>query len=63
MLLNSIDLDQARERHERLAADAARSRELDRPAVSLRRTIGHGFIQLGRRIAAEPRLELYRSSR
>jgi hypothetical protein len=63
MLPNAIDFDQAHERHKRYAAEAADAPPATRAAGALRRAIGHRFIALGRRIAAEPRLELARSSR
>jgi hypothetical protein len=62
MFLDPIDLDQAHERHERFVSEALRSRTSGRP-TTVRRTIGQGFIALGRRIAADPRLELARSPR
>jgi hypothetical protein len=63
VLPNAIDLDQAHDRHERYAADAARARAMVRPSGAIRRAIGYRFIVLGRRIAAHPKLELARSSR
>jgi hypothetical protein len=59
MLPTQIDLDQAHDRYELHATEALReqlasTRELPTRAVSIRRAIGHRFIALGRRIAAEP---------
>ncbi len=55
MLPTPIELDQAHERHEAFAAEALR-RTIGRPRLTtLRRAVGHRFIDLGRRIAAEPR--------
>ncbi|HSL76789.1 MAG TPA: hypothetical protein VK867_07585 [Candidatus Limnocylindrales bacterium] len=62
MLPTDIDLDQAHERLERFATDAARRRH-GPTTTGLRRAIGHRFIALGRRIAAEPTLELSRATR
>lgn len=68
MLPTTIELDQAHERHEDFAAEAGRVRTASNaPAAastsrtSIRRAIGRRFIALGRRIAAEPGLELVRS--
>lgn len=63
MLPDDIVLDQAHERLERFAVDATR-RPTTRPtSAGLRRVIGYRFIALGRRIAAEPALELARAPR
>ncbi len=52
----------ARERIERdIAFATARRRDVADPPSSLRRAIGHRFIQIGARIAAEPSLESVRS--
>jgi len=52
----------AQERIEREIASAALRRRLavERPS-SIRRAIGHRFIQIGARIASEPSLESVRS--
>jgi hypothetical protein len=51
-----------RERIERAVASAAQRSEIRRePALSIRRAIGHRFIQVGARLAAEPSLESVRS--
>ena len=64
MLPNDIDLDQARERLERYAIDATqRQRLVPTTAGALRRAIGHRFIAVGRRIAAEPTFDLARAPR
>ena len=60
MFLTTIELDQARERHEGYAAEAMRSRRAAR-TLTIRRAVGARFIVLGQRIAAEPVLELARS--
>ena len=54
-------LDIARERQERAIEQAAIERCLARPRPSFRRSLGHRLIAVGRRIAAEPSLELARS--
>ena len=62
MLPNDIDFEQAHERLDRLAVETERMR---RPATAgaIRRAIGYRFVALGRRIAAEPKLELATSNR
>jgi hypothetical protein len=62
MLLNPIDLDQTRERYEAYAIQAMRAPRAGTRAT-LRRAIGRRLIAAGRRIAAEPTLELARSPR
>jgi hypothetical protein len=63
MLPNDIDLDQAHQRLERYATEAGRRSASALTTAGLRRAIGRRFIALGRRIAAEPTLELARSTR
>ena len=58
MLPTPIDLDQAHERHEEFATEVLRARPSERHAATLRRAIGIRFIELGRRIAADPGLAL-----
>jgi hypothetical protein len=54
-------LDIARERQERAIEQASIDRRLARPRPSFRRSFGYRLIAVGRRIAAEPSLELARS--
>lgn len=61
MYLNSIDLQLARERQERLIAEAAQRRLVEQRPSFIRRSIGRRVIAMGERIAAEPRFELARS--
>ena len=63
MLPNDIDLDQTHDRFEQYVAEATSQRRPTRSTAGIRRAIGHRFIALGRRIAAEPTFELARSSR
>jgi hypothetical protein len=51
----------ARERIEREIATAALLRQGRQPAQSFRRAVGHRFIRIGARLAAEPSLESVRS--
>ena len=59
MLWTTIEL--ARERQERLIAEAALLRPVERRPSTIRRFLGRRVIAVGRRIAAEPGLELARS--
>jgi hypothetical protein len=61
MMLTTIELELARERQERLIAEAALSRLVEPRPSTLRRFIGRRVIAVGQRIAAEPHLELARS--
>ena len=61
MNLNQTAYELARERQERLIQELARERLLDDGRSSIRRSIGLRVIALGRRIAADSRLELARS--
>ena len=61
MNFNQIALELARDRQERLIQELARERLLDDGRSSIRRSIGLRVIALGRRIAADSRLELARS--
>ena len=61
MMLNSIELQLARERQERLIAEAAQSRLVESRPSFIRRFVGRRVIAVGQRIAAEPHLELARS--
>ncbi len=54
-------LDVARERQQRAIEQASIDRRLARPRSSIRRSLGRRVIAVGRRIAAEPSLELARS--
>jgi hypothetical protein len=54
MLPTPIDLDQAHERFEDYASAALRHTHTTSWMTVLRRSIGHRFIVLGRRIAADP---------
>jgi len=60
MHLNLLALDLARERQERLIEEHLQGRLVENRA-SIRRSIGRRVIAVGRRIAAEPSLELARS--
>ena len=60
MILNHFPLELVRERQKRLIEEAARARLVENRS-SIRRSIGHRVIAIGRRIAAESRLELARS--
>jgi len=52
----------AQERIEReIASAAVRRRAHSEPSPSIRQAIGHRFIQIGARLAAEPSLESVRS--
>lgn len=61
MLPTMTELDQAQERHEAYATEAIRGHRAATRTSAIRRAIGVRFIALGRRIAAEPVLELARS--
>ena len=61
MMLSTIELKLARERHERFIAEAAVSRLVESRTPSIRRSLGRRVIAVGQRIAAEPSLELARS--
>ena len=61
MMLNSIELQLARERQERLIAEAAQARLVEPRPSTIRRFVGRRVIAVGQRIAAEPHLELARS--
>ena len=65
MTFNQFVMELARERQEQLIAESAQERQVrrSRPAMrpSIRRSIGHRVIAVGKRIAAEPALELARS--
>ena len=61
MMLNSIDLQLAHERQERLIAEAAQSRLVEPRPSPIRRFVGRRVIAVGQRIAAEPHFELARS--
>ena len=54
-------LDIARERQQRAIEQASIDQRLGRPRPSIRRSLGYRVIAVGRRIAAEPSLELARS--
>ena len=54
-------LDIARERQQRAIEQASIDQRLGRPRASIRRSLGYRVIAVGRRIAAEPSLELARS--
>ena len=57
-----VQIQQAQERIEReVALASARSRLAVEPRSSIRRAIGHRFMQIGARLAAEPPLESVRS--
>ena len=60
MNFNQLALELARERQERLIEELARERLVDR-RPSFRQSLGYRVIAVGRRIAAEPSLELVRS--
>ncbi len=51
----------ARERIEQRLAAAALLRQAREPSPSIRRQIGHRFIEIGARLASEPSLESARS--
>ena len=51
----------ASERIEREIATAALLRHGRKPAMSFRQTVGHRFMRIGARLAAEPALESVRS--
>ena len=51
----------ARERIEREIATAALLRQRRQPSLTLRQAVGHRFIRIGARLAAEPSLESVRS--
>ncbi len=51
----------ARERIEREIATAALLRQRRQPSLSFRQAVGHRFIRIGARLAAEPSLESVRS--
>ena len=61
MMLNSIALQLAHERQERLIAEAAHARLVESRPSPIRRSIGRRVIAVGQRIAAEPHFELARS--
>jgi hypothetical protein len=63
MNLNHFPLELVRERQERLVEERAEHERarLVESRSSIRRSIGHRLIAVGRRIAAEPSLELARS--
>ncbi|MEJ7748741.1 MAG: hypothetical protein WKF56_05535 [Candidatus Limnocylindrales bacterium] len=61
MIPNFILLELARERQERLVAELAQERLVAPRSFSVRRSFGRRVIAVGRRIAAEPSLELARS--
>jgi len=62
MLPNQVELDQTRERYEAYAVDATRAPRAG-VGATVRRAVGRRLIPAGRRIAAEPALELARSPR
>jgi hypothetical protein len=51
----------ARERIERMIATSQLLRRTRQPSVSFRRAVGHRFIRIGARLAAEPAFESVRS--
>jgi hypothetical protein len=57
MHLNQLALELARERQEQLIEEHLQGRLVEN-RLSIRRSIGRRFIAVGRRIAAEPSLEL-----
>ncbi len=59
MHLNQLALELARERQERLIEEHLQGRHVENRS-SIRRSIGRRVIAVGRRIAAEPSLELAR---
>ena len=61
MMLTTTQFELARERQERLIAEAAMARLVEPRPSTIRRSIGRRVIAVGRRIAAEPHLELARS--
>ena len=60
MILNHFPLELVRERQKRLIEEAARARLVENRS-SIRQSIGHRVIAIGRRIAAEPSMKLARS--
>ena len=60
MYVNQISLDLARERQEQMIEELRAARRLGNRS-SIRQSIGRRVIAVGRRIAAEPSLELARS--
>jgi hypothetical protein len=61
MNLNQLALELARERQERLIEEHLRARRAPENRASIRRFVGRRVIAVGKRIAAEPSLELARS--
>jgi hypothetical protein len=61
MNINWVAFELAQQRQEELIAEVAQMRRLRRPRTPIRQAIGRRFIAVGRRIAAEPSLELARS--
>ena len=61
MNVNWVVFELARLRQEELIAESAVLRRLSRKRPSVRQAIGRRVIAVGRRIAAEPSLELARS--
>ena len=51
----------ARDRIEREIASAQLLRQARQPSLSFRQAVGHRFIRIGARLAAEPSLESVRS--
>jgi hypothetical protein len=62
MNFNQIALELARERQEQLIEEMVHERRIQHSRPSNRRSIGHRIIAMGERIAADPALELARSS-
>ena len=61
MNFNQTALELVRMRQEELIAESVQQRRVQRIRPSIRRSIGRRVIAVGRRIAAEPSLELARS--
>ena len=61
MNFNLLAFELARERQERLIDEHLQARRLVEHRASIRTSIGRRVIAVGRRIAAEPSLELVRS--
>jgi len=61
MHMNWVAFELARSRQEELIAESALLRRTRRDRPSIRQAIGRRVIAVGRRIAAEPSLELARS--
>ena len=61
MYFNLLALELARERQERLIEEHLQARRLVEHRASIRASIGRRVIAVGKRIAAEPSIELVRS--